>query len=101
MDKLIWSPKSLHDLEQIFMYIANDTEEYARIFIKKIIDIVITIPDFPELGRIVPEIKRQDLREKIYKNYRIIYRYSDNTIEIVTIVHHAKQLDEDELQYMV
>lgn len=65
MAKLIWSPKSLNDLEQIYKYIANDAEEYARIFIKKIIDTVITIPDFPESGRIVPETKREDIREKL------------------------------------
>jgi toxin ParE1/3/4 len=94
MVKLEWSPKSLQELEAIFEYIAKDSDEYARIFVKRIIEIVKTIPTFPMQGRIVPEFKDDRIRERIFKNYRIIYRIQKNVIEIVSIFHNARQLDE-------
>ncbi len=99
MAKLIWSPKSLQDLELIFEFIATDSRDYARIFINKIVEISIKIPEFPLSGRVVPEYQEDDIREKIYKSYRIIYRIRpDEKIEIVTVFHQAQILTEDNLQ---
>jgi toxin ParE1/3/4 len=99
MAKLIWSPKSLKDLELIFEFIEMDSREYARIFINKIVEIAKSIPDFPLAGRIVPEYQEGDIREKIYKSYRIIYRIRvDEIIEVVTVFHQAQILTEEKLQ---
>ena len=54
-------------------------------FAEKIISIIKSIPHFPKSGRIVPEYGNDNLREKIYKNYRIVYRIQDKYIEIVAI----------------
>ncbi len=51
------------------------------------------IPSFPEAGRIVPEYQDKNLREKIFQNYRIVYRIKGDFIEIVTISHSARQLN--------
>lgn len=59
---------------------------------QKIIEIVTNIPSFPESGRIVPEYQDLNLREKIFQNYRVIYRIKGKFIEIVTISHAAKLL---------
>jgi len=61
-------------------------------FAQRIVSIVEAIPSFPETGRIVPEYRRQDLREKIYRNYRIVYRIKADAIEIVAITHGSKPL---------
>jgi toxin ParE1/3/4 len=55
MIKLIWSPKSLLELESVFEFIATDSKEYAKTFVRKVVDSATAIPDFPHLGRIVPE----------------------------------------------
>jgi len=55
--------------------------------------IVKNIPYFPKSGRIVPEYKDENLREKIYQNYRIVYRIKKNLIEIVAIIHGARQFE--------
>ena len=49
-----------------------------------------SIPDFPNKGRIVPEYIDKNLRELIYKNYRIVYRIKNDIIEIVAICHGSK-----------
>ena len=87
-----WSPRAVSHFEEICNYIAIDSEHYARLFAKKINLIVKTIPQFPNAGRIVPEYKDENLREKIYQNYRIVYRIRAEIIEIVAICHGAKPL---------
>jgi plasmid stabilization system protein ParE len=51
------------------------------------------IPSSPKLGRIVPEYNDKNLREKIYGNYRIIYRIKPEVIEIAAICHGARLLE--------
>jgi len=73
--KIIWSPESLSNLQSIYKYIASDSEYYAALFIEKIVSIIENIPDFPKSGRVVPELGNEQIREKIYKNYRIVYSF--------------------------
>jgi addiction module RelE/StbE family toxin len=96
MAQLVWSPRSLTDLEIIYDYIQQDTRENARKFINEIINEAINIPDFPLAGRVVPEFKDFKTREKIYKNYRIIYRVQPESIELVTILHQARRLNKQD-----
>jgi len=71
--------------------ILNTTLSYLQ---KKITNIVKAIPQFPKSGRVVPEYRDENLRGKIYKNYRIVYRLKEEFIEIVAICHGAKPLDD-------
>lgn len=91
--KIKWSPRAASNFEDICNYIGRDSEYYAGLFAKKIMAIVRTIPQFPRAGRIVPEYRDENLREKIYQNYRIVYRIKSDVIEIVAICHGAKPLE--------
>ena len=88
-----WSPRAASHFEGICDYISRDSKYYAALFAKKIIAIVKSIPRFPNSGRIVPEYNDENLREKIYKNYRIVYRIKGEAIEIVAICHGARLLE--------
>ena len=89
-----WSPRAASHLGDICDYIAKDSPHYAALFAQRVFAIVTRIPDFPQAGRIVPEYENESLREKIYGNYRIVYRTSNNIIEIVAVCHAAKPLDD-------
>lgn len=91
--KVIWSPRAASNLEEICDYIAKDSEYYAILFAKKVTAIVKAIPQFPKSGRIVPEYNDENLREKIYEGYRIVYRLRSNLVEIAAICHGAKPLE--------
>lgn len=93
MAQLIWSPRSLTDLEIIHDYIQQDSRGNARKFINEIIRTTVNIPEYPLAGRIVPEFKDGRTREKIYKNYRIIYRIHAESVELITILHQARRLN--------
>jgi toxin ParE1/3/4 len=90
--KIIWSPYAAQSLEDICAFIERDSSHYAAIFARRIIAAIELTAEFPEKGRIVPEYKNPDLREKILGDYRIIYRLKENAIEIVIIVHGSRLL---------
>jgi plasmid stabilization system protein ParE len=65
------------------------------LFGEKILAKVEFIAENPMLGSIVAEYGMPNLRERILQNYRIVYRISDERIEIVTLCHAAKLLQFD------
>ena len=48
---------------------------------------------FPRMGRVVPEIGDEAIREVIYRQYRIIYVVDrdDEEVEVLTIFHSSQQ----------
>ncbi len=68
---------------------------YAQLFVQKIFQSVRRLTTFPESGRKVPEIGRNEIREIIVGNYRIIYRSQKQVIEILTVYHSSKLLNKD------
>lgn len=94
MAGVIWSPRAIRDLDEICSYIARDSERYAQAFAQRLVEIVETIPDHPAAGSIVPEYDIPELRERFLHSYRIIYRIRGKSIELVTICHGARLLEE-------
>jgi len=50
------------------------------------------LQEFPELGRIVPEYRTADIREIIFRTYRIVYRvnHAVRLCEIARVWHSAR-----------
>ena len=82
MDQVVWSPSSLEDLDAIAEFISRDSMAYASVFVQRILAHVVKLSEFPHSGRIVPEYGREDLREFLFKNYRIVYRVRGSRIEV-------------------
>jgi plasmid stabilization system protein ParE len=57
--KIVWTEISIHDLKEIFEYIAEDSEKYASITSLKIYSRVQDIIGNPHIGRIVPELNKK------------------------------------------
>ena len=72
--KVIWSPEAVEDLEAIAEYIERDSEFYAKAVVSKILDVARSIKDFPKIGRIVPEIGDENIREQFVYSYRLVYQ---------------------------
>ncbi|MGE5606076.1 MAG: type II toxin-antitoxin system RelE/ParE family toxin [Bacteroidota bacterium] len=87
-----WSPKAIRGLQEICNYIEQDSEFYAVLFVKRIFNLINNLKEFPLSGRIVPEYYNPNLREKIFENYRIVYRIKEDVLEIVAICHGSKLL---------
>jgi len=83
--KLIWTNEALNRLSDIDNFIAQDSITRARKFVRELICRVSSIPLYPKKGRVVPEFDSRDIREMIFKNYRIVYRIKGDQIQILTV----------------
>ena len=94
---IIWSQEARDNLVEIEDFIARDSLERAIRFVDALIDHAESVfADNPRGGRIVPEIGSPDIRELIYRGYRIVYRLNGNTIQILTVIdgHRLLRLNE-------
>jgi plasmid stabilization system protein ParE len=65
--KLIWSPAARDDLHDIVVFIARDNPHRAMSFGYELISEIDRLQAFPELGRIVPEYRNDDIREIVFR----------------------------------
>jgi plasmid stabilization system protein ParE len=92
-------PQAETDLEAIREYYERVAPDYAQTFVDGAIEKTHQLEAFPRIGRIVPEIGDEDVREVIYRQYRIIYIVDadDERAEVLTIFHSAKQFGAGDL----
>ena len=97
--QIIWTHEALEQLTAIEDYISKDSSERAVKFVNQLIEHAESLPDSPRMGRAVPEIANPDIRELIFKKYRIVYRFNENCIEIITVFegHRLLRIDEIDL----
>lgn len=90
--RIIWSDEANTDFKEVLNYIKRDSLHFAKIFAEKIIKATHNLEDFPMIGRIVPEIKSDKIREIFVNQYRIIYKIDDSQIMILGLVHGRRDL---------
>ena len=92
--KLIWSPAARDDLHDIVVFIARDNPNRAMSFGYELISETDRLQEFPELGRSVPEYRDDNIREIIFRPYRIVYRIDPQRrlCEIARVWHSARGL---------
>lgn len=90
--RVVWSAQALRDLENIRDYIAQDSPTYARSFVGRLLQTTRHLPQFPLSGRAMPEANDPDIREVIYRSYRLVYRVRRDTVEIVMVTHGSRNL---------
>lgn len=84
---LVWSPEAVEDIDAIAAYIERDSPWYARAVASKIVETAESIPEYPELGRMVPEIDDPSIRERLVHRYRVIYRLDETRVLIAAVIH--------------
>jgi len=72
--KVIISARALRDLEEIVRFIATDNPPAAGRFGRQLLGEAESIGGMPLAGRVVPEFKSPDIRERIFRSIRIVYR---------------------------
>ena len=90
--QIVWSPEALADVEAIASYIARDSEMYAKAVVDKILETARHVQGFPFLGRRVPELGQETIRERFVYSYRLIYRIRNETITIAAVIHGRRLL---------
>ncbi|HLX13047.1 MAG TPA: type II toxin-antitoxin system RelE/ParE family toxin [Bacteroidota bacterium] len=92
MAQITWSRQANTDLVQIAEYIRRDSIQYAKAVVSGIVRAVERLEQFPEMGRVVPELSDKNIREIIVPPYRIIYRLSRTQCEIIGVIHSRQDI---------
>lgn len=95
--KLLWTKEALLRLQEIEEFISRDNLSAATEFVDKLISVAETIIHNPEIGRIVPELSLENIREILHKNYRIVYLVKKNSIDILTVFEGHQLLKKEEI----
>jgi len=95
--KTIISRYAKDDLVEILEYYSAKNEVYANKLLMVFEKRVEELKEYPEIGRVVPELEKQNIleyRELIEGNYRIIYAIEDKIVTIHTIIDSRRNLEE-------
>ena len=93
MTTVSWTPQARDDLAAIHEFIARESPHYADLVVRELIGAVARLADFPQSGRMVPELHRPDVREVLWHSYRLVYRHAEQAGEAhVLTVFRAERL---------
>ncbi len=95
--RLTWSPLADGQVDDALAYIAADDPAAAHRWLERLLERVKSLADYPDSGRIVPELQREEIREIIVEPYRVMYRRSVDVAEIAAVRHAARDFDEGEI----
>jgi toxin ParE1/3/4 len=70
--KVIWRDAAIADLEAIYEYLSLHSVVVARQTVNRLVARADDLGDFLMMGRVVPELKDESLRELIERPYRVI-----------------------------
>jgi len=90
-----WTFEAVAHLDGIYSTLLPFSERSAQEWVVRINERVLSLRDFPRLGRIVPEYRIERFRELIEPPYRIMYQVFADRVEIVAIRHSAELLPGD------
>jgi plasmid stabilization system protein ParE len=92
-----WARVAEQDLEAIIDYIALDNVDAAFAVLMRLRDRVATLSTEPLRGRVVPELQAQGVlsyRELIVKPWRIIYRESQQDVQVLALLDSRRNLED-------
>jgi len=94
---VVWTKTAEADLECIVDFIADDSVDAALVVFTRIRERAATINNFPNKGRVVPELHQHGItqyRELILSPWRIIYRIDGNTVFVTSVVDSRRNLED-------
>ena len=92
--KVIWADGAVADLDAAADYISKDSPAYAASFVLQSLEAARSLGDLPERGRVVPEFKREDIREIFVFSYRLIYRIDELRVSVLALIHGRRDFSQ-------
>src|SRR5947207_9386812 len=90
--KVRLTPEAEADLEGIGDKIAERNAARAVTYVRELRERCLGIAEFPHAGPPRPQWG-EDIRIAIHGKYVIVYRVRDETVEVLRVVHGARDLD--------
>ena len=91
--KINIAPEAAKEIEDIYLYIAEDSPNNAIRWYFAIYEKIQTLKNFPASCPIAFEDRYYnfEIRNLIFGNYRVLYRIQDKTVQILHVRHVARQ----------
>lgn len=84
-------PRAIRDIDEIWDWVAAEDMRAAERLAERITHATDRLADFPESGSPRPELGR-DVRSIVVGRYIVVYRVGPDSVDIVRVVHGAREL---------
>ena len=95
---VIWSDEAKADLRMIYEFIAKDSKHYGRKVIQEIAIKADILDSLPRLGRMMPEIGDENVREIPMYSYRIIYEILGQNVSIIAVANKRRNIKPEDFK---
>lgn len=92
MAEIIWTEPALQELDALAEYISLDNSDAARKLVQNVFKKTERLENFPESGRVPPELPHSIYREIVAPPCRIFYRIEENRVLILHVMREEQQL---------
>ena len=89
---VIWSEPAKADLRAIHDFIAHDSGHYAKKVTQDIVAKADNLDALPRIGKVVPELGNEAIRELPVYSYRILSEIREPAIAVLAVIHKRREL---------
>ena len=98
MTHLIWAASAAEDVREVIAWlIERDAAGAARSLLANVDDEIRRLEQFPESGRVVPELGRENItryREVVIETWRALYTVTAENITILVFIDSRRNIDD-------
>jgi len=91
--RVVWAPRAIARAAEIAGYIAEDRPGAAERWVRDLFAKVGALRQQPRRARKVADLGREQVRELLYGEYRVIYRLDPKRLVVLTVRHGRRRWD--------
>lgn len=95
---MIWAPLAQEHVSQAFAYIAAERPSAAVRWFEAVVETAGSLAQFPDMGHVMPEAGRPEVREILVDPYRLIYRRDLDQVVVLAVFHARQDVDADSVE---
>lgn len=95
---VIWSDPARADLRSIHYFIAHNSTHYAKKVSHDIVARTDGLKGLPRIGKTVPELGNENIRELSLYSYRIIYEIREPDIVVLAVIHKRRDFQPEMIE---
>lgn len=84
--EILWSPSAFQQLESVYKSMAESASFVAGPFVERWLDMVEEILRYPDIGKRLDEFQPEEIRERIFGGYRLVYEVDGSSIAVLAIL---------------
>ena len=95
--RVVWSPRAIRRATEAALFITEENPGAGAEWTRGLFDSVRPLAQFPEMGRVVREVGRSEIREIMFRGYRVVYRVAPRFVEVLTVRHGKRKFSYHEV----